>query len=66
MTAEKRFIKLPRVTELTSLKRSTVYERVKAGSFPAPYKVGERGSAWRSDEVGAWIDARPRAALGAS
>ena len=66
MLAPRKLIKLPQVTEITTLKRSTVYERVKAGTFPAPLKVGARGSAWDSDEISTWLDKLPRAGLRAS
>jgi prophage regulatory protein len=43
---------------------ATLWRRVKAGEFPAPTKISPRISAWRIEEVKAWLksnpDARPR------
>ena len=32
----------------------------KAGRFPAPIKLGAKRNAWRSDEIEAWLNSRPR------
>lgn len=37
---------------------ATLWRKVKAGDFPAPVKLSERITAWRLDEVDAWIAAR--------
>jgi len=49
------FLRLPAVEALTGLKRSTLYARAAAGTFPKPYKLGPRASAWAQDEIEAWI-----------
>lgn len=53
-----RFLRLPEVKACTKLSRSEVYRRVKAGTFPAPCKLGSRASAWAEHEVAAWIAER--------
>jgi prophage regulatory protein len=40
---------------------ATLRRWVRLGSFPKPVKIGPRASAWRNDEVTAWLDARERA-----
>ena len=40
------------------LSESTIYRMLNLGTFPKPRKVGGK-SLWRSDEVEAWIMARP-------
>lgn len=52
-------LRFPQVHRATGLSRATVYRGVKAGTFPAPRKLGLRASAWRWDEIRAWINARP-------
>ncbi len=42
------------VCERSGLSKSRVYEKVKAGTFPAPASVGGR-SLWSTREVGAWV-----------
>jgi prophage regulatory protein len=34
---------------------------VKAGTFPAPVRIGARAVAWRVSEVEQWLEARPLA-----
>jgi len=52
--------RLPVVMTITGLKKSAIYDRVKKGTFPLPVKLGAKAVAWRSDEVGQWIESRPR------
>lgn len=40
----------------TGLSRSTIYKRVKDGTFPAPVKLGERSVAWRVAEIEAFLE----------
>lgn len=50
---------LPRheVERLTGFKRSAIYERIAAGTFPAPRKDPDSGFVrWRESEVQEWID----------
>ncbi|MCE7031732.1 AlpA family transcriptional regulator [Lysobacter sp. GX 14042] len=42
----------------TGLSRTEIYRQVKAGTFPAPVKIGSRSSAWIASEVDSWIEAR--------
>ena len=49
------FIRLPEVSSLTGMKRSTIYARIKAGKFPPPCKLTERASAWRVGEIRKWM-----------
>ncbi|WP_235538880.1 helix-turn-helix transcriptional regulator [Pseudomonas aeruginosa] len=45
-------------------KRSTIYRDIAAGTFPAPYDLGNsRSVGWLSTEIYAWILNRPRAQL---
>ena len=62
----KKFLRLPDVLERTGYKRTTIYEMIKAGKFPAQVYLGPRAVAWLESEVEAWmqerIDARDQAA----
>jgi len=57
-----RLLKMPEVSRLTGLPRSSVYWKIGKGEFPRPIKIGERASAWRSDEIEAWINGKVAAA----
>ena len=54
----KRFMKLDELKTTTGLSRSSIYDKVKKGDFPAPVKLGERSVAWVAEEVDLWLDAR--------
>lgn len=38
----------------TSLDITTIYRRMKAGTFPQPVRVGKRRVAWRESDIAAW------------
>jgi prophage regulatory protein len=40
------------------LSRSTLYDYIRAGRFPAPVRVGSRAVGWISFEVDAWLAAQ--------
>lgn len=46
------------VEELTGLARSTLYEFIKTGSFPAPVRIGKRAVGWRYREIESWLESR--------
>jgi prophage regulatory protein len=56
--SERRFLRLAEVKRQVGLGRSAIYQKVKAGEFPAPISLGARAVAWLSDEIEAWIDSR--------
>jgi|TARA_B110000902_G_C14278425_1_gene575785 prophage regulatory protein len=35
---------------------STIWKMVKSGNFPKPISLGERFTAWRSEDVQQWLD----------
>lgn len=52
--AEVKFIKLTEVLAISGKSRSSIYDAIKKGEFPAPVKVGGRASAWIKSEVLQW------------
>lgn len=42
----------------TGLARSTIYQHVRAGRFPAPINLGAKSVGWIEAEVNAWLEAR--------
>ena len=52
------FLKRPEIEHRTGLKRSTIYDKMKAGTFPKPVKLGARAVAWLEPEIDAWIKER--------
>jgi prophage regulatory protein len=63
VSAPPRLLRLPQVIELTGLGRDSVYRLMRQGKFPRQRRLSERASAWRSDEVAAWIESRPPASV---
>jgi prophage regulatory protein len=53
------------VERRTGLSRTSLYERIAAGSFPRPVNLGGGQSVgWYAHEVDAWLAALPRARAG--
>ncbi|MFO1422974.1 MAG: AlpA family transcriptional regulator [Candidatus Competibacteraceae bacterium] len=42
----------------TGLARSTIYERIKAGTFPAPVSIGAKAVGWIESEIDSWLTAQ--------
>lgn len=49
-------LRLPAVKQKTGQSRSTIYEKVQRGEFPAPVKIGERAVGWVEAEVDSWVE----------
>ena len=59
-----RMLQLPEVLSLVGLGRTTLWRMVKAGTFPAPVKLGAtRRIAWFADDIGQWQANLPRTRL---
>ncbi len=50
-----RFIRLKEVLATCGMSRSSIYEAIKEGEFPAPIKLRGRSSAWIKSEVLQWV-----------
>ncbi len=46
------------VRELVPISRSTLWDWVRDGTFPAPTKLSSKVTVWRRAEVQAWLDAK--------
>jgi prophage regulatory protein len=51
-----RLIKLAEVSRRVGLGKSMIYEMIRAGRFPAQYKISPFASRWSEREITAWID----------
>ena len=52
--------RLSQVQKISGLKKSAIYLKIKEGTFPKPVRLGSKAVAWRSDELSAWVESRPR------
>lgn len=55
---QERLIRIADVCFFTSLGRSTVYAKVRDGTFPKPVKTHGSSTAWKKTEVDSWIHSR--------
>jgi prophage regulatory protein len=52
-----RILRLKQVSTIVGLAKSSIYRKVREGTFPAPIKLGsDWASGWISTEVYDWID----------
>lgn len=51
-------IKLPKVCEITGLSKSSIYEKMKEGSFPQSVQISSRSVGWLLSEVNAFVQER--------
>lgn len=49
------FLRLSHVLQFIPVSKSTWWDGVKTGRFPAPVKLGERTTAWRAEDISAFI-----------
>ena len=56
-----RLLRLPEVESLVGIRKSSIYEGVKAGTFPAPIKLSRRAVCWPAASIDAWITERIKA-----
>lgn len=48
-------LRLPDVESITGLSRSTIYKKIKAGTFPKYMKLGSRSTGWLASDVESWV-----------
>ena len=61
-TNDSRDLPTPEVIAICGLSRSTIYEMIGRGEFPAPVKLGARAVGWRRSDIEAWLASRRPAA----
>ncbi len=60
-----KMLRAPGVMALTGLSRTTLWRRVRAGTFPAPVELGANSIGWPASEISVWLKARARRNYGA-
>ena len=55
----------PEVMARTGLSRTTIWRRVRAGTFPAPSELGQNSIGWPERAISSWLASRPRRTYGA-
>ncbi|WP_028029209.1 helix-turn-helix transcriptional regulator [Gemmobacter nectariphilus] len=54
-------MRLPAVMQATGLSKASIYNGIKAGTFPPSVKLGERAVGWKSDVIAEWVKTRTSA-----
>ncbi len=55
------FLRLPTVKARTALSGSSIWAKVKNGTFPKPIKLSANVTAWNAADVEAWAQSRIQA-----
>lgn len=55
MREPERIVRMQTVKSLTGLSQSTIYRKIREGTFPAQLKVTIIGSGWHASEINRWI-----------
>lgn len=56
-----RLLRRVEVEELTGLKKTAIYQKMKNGEFPRPKRIGPRAVRWRASLIEEWIELEPAA-----
>lgn len=58
ISQDDRFLRMPEVRKITGLSRAHIYYLAQQGSFPKPYKLGEKASGWLKSQIIAWMQSK--------
>jgi prophage regulatory protein len=50
-----RIVRLDAVLDRTGLSRSTLYRKMRKGSFPQQINIGDRCVGWRESDLASWL-----------
>ncbi len=49
------FIRLEQLLKIVPVSKSFIFNGIKAGTFPANFKIGSRASAWKKSDIDKWM-----------
>jgi predicted DNA-binding transcriptional regulator AlpA len=55
---ESGYIRVNDLIKIIPFSASTVWRKAKAGTFPTPVKLSEQITAWRCEDVRAWMESK--------
>lgn len=53
-----RLLRNPEVRAITGLGKTSLYDLIRTGGFPAPVRLGVRSVAWRESDLRQWLNSR--------
>ncbi|APX68918.1 MULTISPECIES: AlpA family phage regulatory protein [Brucella] len=56
MPAPDRIIRLNTVLSRTGLSKSTMYRKIKEGTFPAQLRISINGAGWKESDINRWVE----------
>ena len=56
MAQQRSLIRNREVRSRVGFSNTTLYEKIKEGTFPKPIRIGDRMVAWDSAEIDSWIE----------
>jgi prophage regulatory protein len=54
--SEDRLLSVKEVVQITSMSKSSIYARIREGTFPARIQLGHRTSRWKASEIQNWLN----------
>ena len=60
-----KMLRAAEVMARVGLSRTTIWRRVRAGTFPAPVELGVNAIGWHESEIAAWLESCNRRTYGA-
>ena len=55
------YVRLPELRRIIPFGRSTIWRKAKNGTFPKPVKLSEGITAWKVEDIRAWMESRETA-----
>ena len=56
-----RLLRIKAVCEKTTLSPSTIYKRIREGTFPRGRRIGSQAVAWLESDIVEWLEREPEA-----
>ncbi|WP_374310851.1 helix-turn-helix transcriptional regulator [Dongia sp.] len=50
-----RIIRMKTVLARTGLSKSTIYRKIKEGTFPTQIKISTNGAGWKESDINRWV-----------
>lgn len=64
ITMNNTMLRQPEVLRRIGLSRTTLWRKIRAGDFPAPFQLGPNSIGWPESEIISWLEGCPRQTYG--
>ncbi len=52
------YVRVSQLIKMIPVSKASIWRKVKDGTFPKPVKLGDRITAWRTEDVVSWLASR--------